>query len=75
MLLTCLPQSMSRSRLLEPQDAKCMRSAPELFFIAFLPFLTQSSSLLISKKHEGSLTAREAALLSVSEALGCAFLI
>lgn len=40
-------QSMSRSRLLDPQDAQF---------------------LLVAKKKEGSLTAREAALLAVSEA-------
>jgi hypothetical protein len=34
--------------------------------------VTLSSSLLVAKKTEGSLTAREAALLAVSQQLGCA---
>ncbi len=34
-------------------------------------FVTPCTSLLVAKKHEGSLTAREAALLIVSEELGC----
>jgi hypothetical protein len=65
-------QSMSRSRLMDPQDAQCMHRQRSEEFFALSDF-TSSSVLLVSKKKEGSLTAREAALLAVSEAFRCVF--
>jgi hypothetical protein len=70
---------MSRSLVLPPQDAKCTPRAPPTGYNVVLlcsdstpvVFVTQCSSLLLVKKNEGSLTAREAAMLIVSEELGC----
>jgi hypothetical protein len=47
-------------------------SVSVLKYLLFCVTLNQLSVLLVAKKKEGSLTAREAALLAVSEAFRCA---